>query len=290
MSNVHSNRIVEDRALNRVTSLFQEHGHIVHKIDGRNDFGEDLYISFVEQQQTTGDTIAVQVKGGKSYRAAQGYRVKVGQHGRSWLETNVPVICVIYDPDTTTLHWANASEQLRAAKTESIKVRSITVPSNAVLDEHSIDEAVGEMRRYIAERGEIRHALSKLVGRRFDTTDYVSYFLNELGEELVFRQQRGNSVATLLHSDFDWFPVEVVPDPLTGKQRAARLGVSTVQDLAERLDDPEIHEFVQQFGDMELGPILDMIPVIGGLIVNEDELTWLRCCVQASNWWRTAPA
>jgi fructose-1,6-bisphosphatase/inositol monophosphatase family enzyme len=142
VSTVHPNRIIEDRALNRVTALLQEHGHVVHRIDGRNDFGEDLYVTFAADAKITGDTIAVQVKGGTSYRASGGYRVKVRQHERSWLHTNVPVACVVYDPDTDELYWANASEQLRTAKSAGEEIRSVKVPSDEVLNAGTVDRFV----------------------------------------------------------------------------------------------------------------------------------------------------
>ncbi len=291
MSNVHHNRIVESRALNRVTSLFEEHAHVVRKIDGRDDFGEDLYISFVENQRISGDTVALQVKGGESYRSARGFRVPVGAHDKSWLRTNVPVVCVVYDPATGLLHWANASKQLHEAKAAGRKIRSISVSIDTVLNEDSIAAFVNDMRTYIAGRGEIRYVLSSLAGHTFNTTDYVSYFLNELGEQLIFCQGRGQPVATLFHSDYGWEPVTIGPGTLTGADRAARLGVSTVREFIELVGDPKLKEVPEDLLDADLGPILDMMPVAGGeLIVDQPELAWLRVCMEASEWWRNAPA
>ncbi|MCE6998857.1 DUF4365 domain-containing protein [Saccharothrix sp. S26] len=291
MSTVHPNRVIEDRALNRVTALLQELGHVVHRIDGRNDFGEDLYVTFVADSKITGDTIAVQVKGGASYRAASGYRVRVRQHERSWLNTNVPVACVVHDPETDELHWANASEQLRTAKIAGEEVRSVKVSSNEVLNVDTVDGFVTRMRRYIAERGEIRHALSSRSGHRLDTTDYVSYFMNTYGEELVFRQRRGESTATLLHSGYGWKPLTITPDALTWGAQFVAAGFTKASHLAEHYDRPELRQVVAELGDMDLGPLLDMIPVVGGeMIVNQPELDWLRVCVHASEWWRAAPA
>lgn len=287
MSRVDPKRIIEDRAINRVTALLQDQGHIVQKIDGHNDFGEDLYLSFVEEQRTTGDTIAVQVKGGVSYRSGAGYRVRIEQHERSWRNTNVPVVCVVYDPEKDMLHWANASAQIRRAKTDGNELRSITVSAADVLDTSSVDSFTKKMRDYIAERGQLRHALSNLSGQVFDTTDYLSYFMNQYGEEIVFRQRRGDEVATLLHSDWGWDPIELTPDALTKGDQFAQLGLTTVGELVEFIDDPELRKKVEEFGDQELSSIVDRIPVVGDqFIVNAQELAWLRACVDASNWWR----
>ncbi|RLK60417.1 DUF4365 domain-containing protein [Actinokineospora cianjurensis] len=149
MNHADPRRILADRAVARVTSLFQESGHVVQKIDGHNDFGEDIYVSFNEARRPTGSTIAVQVKGGSSYRSARGYRVRVKQHGESWRRANAPVVCVVYDPGTDLLCWANASEQLRYARDR----RSIEVRRTDVLDAASVAAFVQRMRRYIAGAG-----------------------------------------------------------------------------------------------------------------------------------------
>jgi hypothetical protein len=39
--------------------------------------------------------------------------------------------------------------------------------------------------------------------------DYVGYFCNAYGEELVFVQRKGEATATLLHSDCDWQPIMI---------------------------------------------------------------------------------
>jgi hypothetical protein len=45
-----------------------------------------------------------------------------------------------------------------------------------------------------------------------------------------------------------------------------------------------------ELADVELAPLLDLMPVVGSeLIVNHIELSWLRSCVDASKWWRSAP-
>ena len=43
--------------------------------------------------------------------------------------------------------------------------------------------------------------------------DYVGYFCNAYGEELVFVQRKGEATATLLHSDCDWMPITIDGPP-----------------------------------------------------------------------------
>ena len=39
--------------------------------------------------------------------------------------------------------------------------------------------------------------------------DYLGYFTNQHGEEIVFIQTPGEEMARLIHSDYDWEPVAV---------------------------------------------------------------------------------
>ncbi|WP_285612841.1 DUF4365 domain-containing protein [Actinokineospora globicatena] len=289
MSKANRNRVTADRARNRFTALMQEHGHLVHKIDGDNDFGEDLYVGFLEDDRTTGDTIAVQVKGGVSYRAAGGYSVRVSQHGETWLKTNVPVVCVVHDPESDTLHWGNASDQLRQAKLAGTDLRTIAIERDAVLDDTTVAAFVTTMRAHIRDRGEIRHALSVMSGHVLDTTDYLAYFMNEYSEDIIFRQPRASATALLLHSDWGWKPIEIDPEALTLGDRFAQLGFTSLRELAEHLNLPGVDELPTDVGDVR--EQLDKIPVVGGqFIVNQPELAWLRACAAASQWWRAAPA
>lgn len=58
--------------------------------------------------------------------------------------------------------------------------------------------------------------------------DYISYFENEFGEQLIFVYLNRTQTATLYHSDYDWEPVEVVdglaPEMVTNAQERLWLG------------------------------------------------------------------
>lgn len=51
MPKVPESRRVGRMAVNEVRALLERHGHIVQEIDGRNDHGEDLYVTFVQDDQ-----------------------------------------------------------------------------------------------------------------------------------------------------------------------------------------------------------------------------------------------
>ncbi|MBB5933887.1 hypothetical protein [Streptomyces zagrosensis] len=92
----------------------------------------------------------------------------------------------------------------------------------------------------------IEPLLARLCGGAITGKDYVGYFLNEHGEELVFAQRRGEKTARLWHSDMDW--------------QMYRVG-----DHSIRMD-----------GELE-----GMITV-SGLIIHRAEATWLSSCLAAS--------
>jgi hypothetical protein len=89
-------------------------------------------------------------------------------------------------------------------------------------------------------------SLARLCGGEITDEDYVGYFRNEYGEELVFAQRRGEKTARLWHSDADW--------------RMFRVGEHSI-----RVD----------------GPVDGMI-VVDDLIINRAEATWLSSCLAAS--------
>ncbi|WP_077796263.1 hypothetical protein [Streptomyces sp. JHA26] len=92
----------------------------------------------------------------------------------------------------------------------------------------------------------IEPLLADLCGGEITDEDYVGYFRNEHGEDLVFAQRRGERTARLWHSDADW-------------------EVRRVDDHSIRLD----------------GPVDGMITV-SDLIIDRSEATWLSSCLAAS--------
>ncbi|GAA4619422.1 hypothetical protein GCM10023195_87800 [Actinoallomurus liliacearum] len=257
MPKIPNSRKASRAAVNALRTLLEQHDHIVDEVPGQNDFGEDLWVRFTVDRNLTGDLIYIQVKGGHSYRRAKGYSVSVGRHGDTWADGNVPVICVIHDPDKDALYWANATQQLNAARRQRRSLRSIKVSAKDCLDDASMADFVARVRHYISRyqgNRAVRTQLSDMTGVEFGPSDIVRHFVNVYGEDLVFWQRRGEGYATLLHSDLDWEPVYIGPemlhaDALTG---------------------------------LGLGPT----PAIGGIILNMAEAMWLAACFEATDWAR----
>jgi hypothetical protein len=92
----------------------------------------------------------------------------------------------------------------------------------------------------------IEPLLARLCGGEITDKEYVGYFMNEHGEELVFAQRRGERTARLWHSDAD--------------REMHRVG-----DHSIRLDGP-----------------MDGMITVADLIITREEATWLSACLAAS--------
>ncbi|MGW0595425.1 DUF4365 domain-containing protein [Streptosporangium sp. NPDC002607] len=247
-------------AVNALRTLLERHNHIVQEIDGQNDFGEDLHVTFVANRQFTGDMIKIQVKGGRSWRRKSDYSMPVGRHGDTWSNGNVPVICVVQDPETENLYWANATQQLLSARRERRILKAIAISAEDLLNDASMADFVFQARGYASRyRGNqaIRIRLGEMAGVEFGSSDIVKHFVNVHGEDLIFRQCRGEGYATLLHSDLDWKPEYIGPEML-------------------RFDTP-----------MGL-PGHGSAPTVGGVILELSEAMWLAACFRATDWAREA--
>ncbi|WP_326796786.1 hypothetical protein OG946_16060 [Streptomyces sp. NBC_01808] len=92
----------------------------------------------------------------------------------------------------------------------------------------------------------IKPLLARLCGDAISSRDYVGYFVNEHGEELVFAQRLGDKTAQLWHSDANW-------------------KLFRVSDHSIRLDGA-----------------IDGVITVADLIINRSEATWLSSCLAAS--------
>ncbi|GGU59828.1 hypothetical protein GCM10010211_26030 [Streptomyces albospinus] len=92
----------------------------------------------------------------------------------------------------------------------------------------------------------IEPLLARLSGGAITGKDYVGYFQNEHGEELVFAQRRGEKTARLWHSDAEW--------------QMFRVGDHSIR----------------------VGSMMDGMITVDDLIINRAEATWLSSCLAAS--------
>ncbi|OEJ95109.1 DUF4365 domain-containing protein [Streptomyces thermolilacinus] len=270
MTTIPSGRRMEQAAVNALRTLLQSHDHVVEEISGQNDYGEDLFVTFADAGRVTNDVIKVQVKGGASWRRAYGYAVPVRQHGETWANGNVPVFCVVFDPDEGRLCWANATEQLRRGARKGRPPRTVRVPATAVLDDTTVGSFVDAARAYVGGyrgRNAVLAHLGEMAGVTFGSSDHVLHWVNEYEEQLIFWQRPGEDHATLLHSDLDWHPVRITPDRLV-IPGSPSLGVEFGRDYPE-----EVRRGLP-------------FPYVSGVILNMPEALWLASCFSATEWAR----
>ncbi|MGW4112858.1 hypothetical protein ACWEFJ_18465 [Actinosynnema sp. NPDC004786] len=106
---------------------------------------------------------------------------------------------------------------------------------------------------------EVRRLLATMSGHPIGDQDYVSYFVNEFGERLIYVRERKKRHAVLLHSDLDWEPKLVTGPPKAGGT------------------DEQLPADVRRF--------LDDVPVVGDFILDHPEAMWLKACLAATQDW-----
>ncbi|MFG2777781.1 DUF4365 domain-containing protein [Streptomyces prunicolor] len=232
MPKIPKGRRVGQAAVNAVRSLLEAHDHIVEEISGQNDFGEDFFVTFTDDGHVTNDVIKIQVKGGASYRRGNGYAVRVDRHRDTWADGNIPVYCVVFDPDTKGLHWANATRQLRRSGPLN-PPRRIGVSPTAVLNDATMASFVAHARRYVGRyrgRQAVLTYLGEMSGVEFDPADHVLHFVNGYDEDLIFWKRPGDALATLLLSAHGWDPYHVTLGSLMSSE------IEIPEDLRDSLD------------------------------------------------------
>lgn len=101
--------------INFVRTLVERHNSTFQEIDLHNDLGNDAYVEFVVEENATGCCVALQIKSGTSYRTGS---MKYGfqsdrDHFEYWSSHTLPVLAVIFDPDTDSAFWIDITDHLR---------------------------------------------------------------------------------------------------------------------------------------------------------------------------------
>lgn len=244
-------------AVNALRLLLEANGYVVEEVADSSDFSEDLRVSFSEGRYI----VSIQVKSGRSFSSRHGYRIPIGGHSGSWGESNLPVACVVYDPDKHAFYWANASKQLRHAKLTMREIRSIMISSDSLLDETSLAAFVAEMRGYVDGSRGIANAIEELMGIAIGPRDYVAYAPNEFGEQMAFVQPLGADRALLVHEDLAPHPIEITTEDLVlpGSLRHRELAVDE---------------------------LLCETPLLKDYVLSTDEALWIASCFANSEWHR----
>ena len=93
--------IVANKGVAYLQEQVNEHGSIFRTVHEENDVGIDGFIEYVENENATGQMIAVQVKSGDSYlnKRRDGFIFYVDdEHLKYWNEFSLSVILIFYSP------------------------------------------------------------------------------------------------------------------------------------------------------------------------------------------------
>jgi hypothetical protein len=158
MADVHRKQVRPTRrtelaAVRAVRGVFEDAGLIYQSVDGSNDIGKDAYVDLVEGTDVTGEMIALQVKGGVSYRRAGSYVIPCPPADRElWRSSSVPVFGVVHDPDNDRLHWTNLTAWARSLPPGS---SPSAAPVNAIwtLDGRTLPHFLNQARSFLRAAG-----------------------------------------------------------------------------------------------------------------------------------------
>ena len=134
-------------AVSAFNAFCLEQGWVFTETPEQTDFGKDGYLDFAYQGHLTGQCIAVQIKGGHSYRSGDGFCISADRRHRTlWMNSSVPVFGVVWDPDGG-LYWADVTSTLRANGIAA----TLDVPAANRIDDGGLDSFLEAMWRATVE-------------------------------------------------------------------------------------------------------------------------------------------
>ena len=81
------NRTLAREAVSAVRAFFESNGCVSQEVDEGNDYGKDAYVDLTMGCEVTGTCVALQIKGGESFRTKSGYKIPVdAEHRKIWCE------------------------------------------------------------------------------------------------------------------------------------------------------------------------------------------------------------
>jgi hypothetical protein len=148
---VRPNRPTELAAIGAVQALLENANHIYQPVLGSNDIGKDAYVDIVDAGEVTGDVIALQIKGGASFRRASGYAIPCTAADRElWRSSSIPVFGIVHDAGV--LHWTNLTAWARGLPSDA-RPAAAPVDATFCLDERRLSGVLGQARAYLRADG-----------------------------------------------------------------------------------------------------------------------------------------
>jgi hypothetical protein len=148
---VSKNRPAEKAAIRAVRDLLEDANHIYQPVLGSDDIGKDAYVDIIEDDEVTGDVIALQIKGGKSFRRSRGYAIPCGPKDRElWRTSSIPVFGIVHDDGR--LYWTNLTAWARALGDDE-RPPSAPVDATFTLDARRLSGFLTQARAYLRADG-----------------------------------------------------------------------------------------------------------------------------------------
>jgi hypothetical protein len=148
---VNPGRPAEKAALRVVQAVFEDANHTYQPIEGSNDIGKDAVVDVIIDGEVTGDLIALQIKGGASYRRSRGYAIPCTAEDRElWRSSAIPVFGVVHD--TGKLCWTNLTAWARALPSDA-QPASAPVDATFRLDRRGLASFVRQAHAYLRADG-----------------------------------------------------------------------------------------------------------------------------------------
>lgn len=100
--------------INSIRTLIEKNNDIFQEIDLENDVGNDAYIEFIMNEETTGCCIVSQIKSGKSYINSKGehFFQSDKEHFEYWNSHLLPVCAFVHNPENDTTKWIDITKYL----------------------------------------------------------------------------------------------------------------------------------------------------------------------------------
>jgi len=94
--------------------FFSQNGWLFRE-QSTHDYGIDAHVEIVEEERPTGKLIALQIKSGKSFfkeETDESYVFRADdKHIAYWVTHSMPVILVMYNPESKTAHWQQVTRE-----------------------------------------------------------------------------------------------------------------------------------------------------------------------------------
>jgi len=146
---------VQKLVLDRLGWLFRE--------QPISDFGIDAHIEDVKRSEATGLLIGMQIRSGPSYFKEESGDAYVFRGNREhldyWLNHTLPVVVVLYNPDTDQAYWQVVNEN---TVTSTGKGWKLEVPKRNLLDASAIHELrrLADVPQYLRRLSSLQAALA----------------------------------------------------------------------------------------------------------------------------------